>query len=48
VRHCVAIILGLRHTRGKVIGHRTQLDPGRQIRRVLRRRTRLGDAAQAA
>jgi hypothetical protein len=32
VRHRVAIILGLRHTRGKVIGHRTQLDPGRQLR----------------
>jgi hypothetical protein len=26
VRHRVAITLGLRHTRGKVIGHRTQLD----------------------
>ena len=32
MRHRVAIILGLRHTRGKVIGHRTQLDPGRQLR----------------
>src|SRR5262245_57268147 len=29
--HRVAIVLGLRHTGGELIGHRAQLDPRRQL-----------------
>src|SRR5215467_7767851 len=31
VRHGVAIILGLRHAGGDLVGHRAQLDPRRQL-----------------